>query len=606
MLPGLTLPASWRVLLGDVSSRVSPVVDVRVVRAAGHRLGRACGQAHGGAGMSSGAGMAAVVSFHACCRFFSAHAWDADRLGLALARLIVTRLLDADAPIEVVVDDTLFRRWGRRVFGAYWTHDGSAQDPNALGRGNRWIIVGIVVELPFRSHPVCLPVLFRLWRGKGTPSPVRLAGEMISVLRQQFPERTIHGVGDAAYHGKVLLVENTTFTTRLPVNAVLYAPAPPRTGKRGRARLKGQRLGIPAELATTADWRRVTVSRYGHRDTVESAETAALWYGAFGTQPGRVVLVRDPGSDKILALFTTDRRNGVERVVARYAHRWPIETAIAAGKQLRHRPSPQPPAPRGRTHRAVRVHRLQPRHHGERAARPPPRRPRRPTPRPALVPAPGRHRLRRHARQTPQNPSRSTNYRRCRSSARPQQIPRLRTGLRRSRRVTAKLKSFTNLQIVLAHSTGATLIGHPTCHDDQSFGEFDGWRGGAPGSNTRRRSQHGWCTPSRCLRGLSLSSCGGGCVVGRLAVNLFEELAGRRSAHRERGGGGHQRGDDAPQGEGEAVTDMVEQERSGKAGEDEADPFRRCDEVVPVERTRVGKTSAAKATAAVMWPMVKK
>ena len=89
--------------------------------------------------------MAAVVSFHACCRFFSAHAWDADRLGLALARLIVTRLLDADAPIEVVVDDTLFRRWGRRVFGAYWTHDGSAQDPNALGRGNRWIIVGIVV-----------------------------------------------------------------------------------------------------------------------------------------------------------------------------------------------------------------------------------------------------------------------------------------------------------------------------------------------------------------------------------------------------------------------------------------------------------------------------
>ena len=46
------------------------------------------------------------------------------------------------------------------------------------------------------------------------------------------------------------------------------------------------------------------------------------------------MLVRDPGSDKILALFTTDRRNGVERVVARYAHRWPIETAIAAGKQL--------------------------------------------------------------------------------------------------------------------------------------------------------------------------------------------------------------------------------------------------------------------------------
>ena len=132
---------------------------------------------------------------------------------------------------------------------------------------------------------MCLPVLFRLWRGRGTASPVQLARELIPLLAQEFPERCIHAVGDAAYHGKALLVENTTFTTRLPANAVLYAPAPPRTGKRGRPRLKGQRLGIPAELAATADWRRVTVSRYGHRDTVDAAETAALWYGAFGTSP---------------------------------------------------------------------------------------------------------------------------------------------------------------------------------------------------------------------------------------------------------------------------------------------------------------------------------
>ena len=263
-------------------------------------------------------------------------------------------------------------------------------------------------------------------------------------LRQQFPERTIHGVGDAAYHGKVLLVENTTFTTRLPVNAVLYAPAPPRTGKRGRPRLKGQRLGVPAELATTADWRRVTVSRYGHRDTVDAAETAALWYGAFGAQPGRVVLVRDPGSDKILALFTTDRPTASNAS-------WPATRTAG-----RSRP-PSPPASNcsasakpatacaARSNAPCRSSSSSTASSSSvRAARPPPRRPRRPTPRPALVPAQGRHRLRRHARQTPQNPSRSTNYRRCRGSARPQQIPRLRTGLRRSRRVTAKLKKRTN------------------------------------------------------------------------------------------------------------------------------------------------------------------
>jgi hypothetical protein len=46
---------------------------------------------------------------------------------------------------------------------------------------------------------VALPVLFRLWRGKGTPSQVELAGQMLSMLTAAFPGRIIHGVGDAAF-----------------------------------------------------------------------------------------------------------------------------------------------------------------------------------------------------------------------------------------------------------------------------------------------------------------------------------------------------------------------------------------------------------------------
>ena len=37
----------------------------------------------------------------------------------------------------------------------------------------------------------------------------------------------MHGVGDAAYHGKPLLVAGTTWTTRLPANAALFDTAPP-------------------------------------------------------------------------------------------------------------------------------------------------------------------------------------------------------------------------------------------------------------------------------------------------------------------------------------------------------------------------------------------
>jgi hypothetical protein len=333
MLRLSTLPASWRAVLDTFrpafrrssTFAVFAVLATGLVAQAGRRTV---------VGMLAGAGAGAAVSFHTACRFFSCHVWDIDRIGLALARLIVDRLLGQQGSIEVVIDDTLIRRWGSKVFGAFWTHDGSGQDPNALGRGNRWIILGIVVRLPFCSHPVCLPVLLRLWRGKGTQSPVRLAGELISVLAQAFPDRRIHVVGDAAYHGKPLLVPGATITTRLPANAVLYMPAPARTGKRGRPRLKGQRLGNPTEIAATASWRKTTVSRYGRTDTVEIADTPSIWYGAFANTAGRTVLVRDPSQDKALAIFTTDTDSTAETIAERYAHRWPIETAIAAGKQL--------------------------------------------------------------------------------------------------------------------------------------------------------------------------------------------------------------------------------------------------------------------------------
>jgi hypothetical protein len=206
--------------------------------------------------MLAGARMAQQISFHAACRFFSSAVWDIDRLGLIVARLIVTRLLGPGEPITVVIDDTLFKRWGRQVHHAFWTHDGAAQGGKKIARGNRWVIAGIVVRLPFCTASVCLPVLLRLWAGKATTSPVELAARMLSLIITAFPDRDVHGVGDAAYHGKPLLAPGTTWTTRLPANACLFDTAPPRTGRRGRPALKGRKLGRPAALATAAVWQK--------------------------------------------------------------------------------------------------------------------------------------------------------------------------------------------------------------------------------------------------------------------------------------------------------------------------------------------------------------
>ncbi len=155
---------------------------------------------------------------------------------------------------------------------AFWTHDGAAQRPAKLGRGNWWVIVGIVVRLPFCSHPVCLPILFRLWAGKGTASPVQLARQMLAVLRKAFPHQQIHAVGDAAYHGRPLLVAATTITIRLPTDAALCAPAPPPPTT--AADPPREATGCPAVRPGRHR------HRYGRLDTVVVAVIDALWYGA--------------------------------------------------------------------------------------------------------------------------------------------------------------------------------------------------------------------------------------------------------------------------------------------------------------------------------------
>ncbi|EWM12092.1 transposase [Kutzneria sp. 744] len=276
-------------------------------------------------------------------RFFAAARWSTDQIGLALADLIITRLLPAGAPITIAVDDTLFKRSGMKVFGVAWHHDGAAKGPKPIGFGNCWVIAGIIVQLPFLSRPVCLPVLARLWRPRRT-GKLAYAREMAELIATRHPDRTVHVVGDAAYVGEHLrgLATQITWTSRLKVTSVLHELAPPHAGKMGRPRTKGARLGTPTDLAAAATWRTTRVRRYGRTDTVHIAEVICLWYGSFHTRTVRVVLVRDDKprtSDRDergygLPLVTTDLETAAEDLVARYASRWGIEQAFADARQV--------------------------------------------------------------------------------------------------------------------------------------------------------------------------------------------------------------------------------------------------------------------------------
>jgi hypothetical protein len=71
-------------------------------------------------GMLAGARLAGVWHHARAHRFFSAARWSADTLGLGVCDLIVA-WLDPAAPVCLVVDDSLFKRTGRKIFGSAGT-----------------------------------------------------------------------------------------------------------------------------------------------------------------------------------------------------------------------------------------------------------------------------------------------------------------------------------------------------------------------------------------------------------------------------------------------------------------------------------------------------
>ncbi len=291
-------------------------------------------------GMLAGAGLSRLWPHHRAHRFFSHARWDSQALGLALARLVVALLVPAGEPVLVAVDDTLFRRTGRKVHAIGWFHDGSAKGPRPVGLGNNWVIAAVIVRLPFMSRPVALPAQARLVHKDVKPAPASrlvLARQMISELAAALPGRAIHVVADAAYAGKELrrLPATVTWTTRLRKDAALYQLPGPRTGKRGRPRVKGPRLPSLKDQARTAAFAPVTVTRYGTTATIQAAVITCLWHGAFGARPVQVILIRDRSrSGHDLALATTDLAASPRKVIERYASRWSIEVAIEDAKQL--------------------------------------------------------------------------------------------------------------------------------------------------------------------------------------------------------------------------------------------------------------------------------
>jgi DDE superfamily endonuclease len=278
-------------------------------------------------------------------RVLSSARWSGLTLACGLCRLVL-RLLPDDGPVLLVGDDTIDGHKGKHVYGKARHRDPvrSTHAHTAWRYGHRWVVLAILVHLPFSRRPWALPVLADLYRSeddnrrRGRPhrTPAQLLCRLVAVLLRWFPERHFVLVGDAGYGthevARFCLARRPrlTLVSKLHPEANLFEPPPPYTG-RGRPRVKGRALPKPSQAAAQARLRTAVVRWYGGGTRwVALASGRGHWYkSGRGLVPLRWVFVRDrEGTHRDEYFYTTDPALSPEGIVGLYAWRWNIETTF--------------------------------------------------------------------------------------------------------------------------------------------------------------------------------------------------------------------------------------------------------------------------------------
>jgi DDE superfamily endonuclease len=276
--------------------------------------------------------------------------------GLALAERLLALLVAAFAPhgpVVVALDDTLERRWGRRIRarGIYRDPVRSSHGHFVKASGLRWLSLMLVVPIPWARRPWALPFLtvlapserYARRRGSRHKRLTDWARQALPQAARWLPGRRVVVVADSGFAALELLAavrRRVCVVTRLRLDARLFAPPPPRTRHTiGRPRVVGERL--PALARRLGDrrtrWRRLLVPGwYGGGDRLVEAcsGTALRHHPGLPVVPLRWILVRDPlGEFRPQAFLCTDLEAGPADILSWFVRRWAAEVTFAEARR---------------------------------------------------------------------------------------------------------------------------------------------------------------------------------------------------------------------------------------------------------------------------------
>ena len=169
-----------------------------------------------------------------------------------LARRLLSAAIAAFVPegvgLTFAIDETLERRWGRkiRIRGHYRDPLASSKERSVSASGIRWIVLALVVTVPWASRPWALPILslpaptpkVSLKLGRRHKTIAERARQMIACLRRWLPGVDLTVVGDSAYSvielGLACRRRDVRLIAPLRLDARLFTPAPRAGARHGR------------------------------------------------------------------------------------------------------------------------------------------------------------------------------------------------------------------------------------------------------------------------------------------------------------------------------------------------------------------------------------
>jgi hypothetical protein len=281
-------------------------------------------------------------------RVLNRAAWSPLCLSRILLQLLVTALLAPGAPLVLLIDGTLERRWGPKIAlkGRYHDAVRSQTGHVVTTAGIHWLCLALLVPSPWGGREWALPILAVPTRspalsqqlGKPHRTVPDYAQLLIRLVRRWQPDRELILVGDSAFAvarlGHTCRERGVRLVSRLVLNAQLYDPVPPQPrGKPGVKPKKGPRQPkLCDRLSDEATvWQTEVLPWYaGQSLAMDLTNGTALWHrDGEAPLPIRWVLLRDPsGKRRPCALFCTDPAATMHQIIACYVSRWQIEATF--------------------------------------------------------------------------------------------------------------------------------------------------------------------------------------------------------------------------------------------------------------------------------------